>query len=172
IGVASSGLPCKPSQVAGLPGTPGVLTPEGDGIATGQLRNPLPSATVTSEFGWRNHPYTGERSFHEGIDLALPTGTPVLAADGGRVDFSGWNPDGYGYLVVIDHGNGLATWYGHNSVNNVRVGQEVTVGDKIAELGSTGVSTGPHVDFGVAENYQSGSHKSGIPVNPRKYVNF
>jgi len=149
-----------------------VYTPPGDGIATGDFSHPIgPNAPVTSEFGGRQHPVLGGASFHNGIDLGVPTGTPIKATDGGLVDFAGWNKD-YGWLVVIDHGNGLASWYGHNSVNTVQKGQTVTKGDIVGHVGSTGLSTGPHLDFGFAENYVSGSHTSGQPVNPRKYVDF
>ncbi|NJM66941.1 MAG: M23 family metallopeptidase [Acaryochloris sp. RU_4_1] len=166
---ASSGMPCNPAIVAGVPGT---ISPDGDGIATGRLQNPLPGASVSSEFGWRTHPIFGDRRFHEGVDLPSPAGAPILAADGGTVDFAGWNSDGYGYLVVIDHGNGLATWYAHNTENNVETGQKVSAGQQVALVGSTGNSTGPHLDFGVLENYTSGNYKSGVEVNPRKYVSF
>lgn len=169
IDVASSGLPCRPGAIAST----GVITPEGDGIATGQLQNPLQGYSVTSEYGLRTHPVTGEpNSFHAGIDIGAPTGSPVHAADGGTVDFAGFHPGGHGNLVVIRHGNGLATWYAHNSAINVRVGQDVSAGDKVAEVGSTGTSTGPHLDFGVRTGYIPGQPYSGQHHNPRDFVNF
>ncbi|NJR56978.1 MAG: M23 family metallopeptidase, partial [Acaryochloris sp. CRU_2_0] len=110
-------------------------------------------------------------SFHKGIDLDLYDNSPILAADGGRVDFAGWNGD-YGYQVFIDHGNGLGTWYAHNSQLNVKVGDTVTKGQQIAVIGATGNGTGVHLDFGVLEGYQGGNIYSGTEVNPRKYVRF
>jgi murein DD-endopeptidase MepM/ murein hydrolase activator NlpD len=98
---------------------------------------------------------------HEGIDIAVPTGTPVAAAASGTVITAGWL-GGYGNLVVIDHGNGLATAYGHNSGLAVGVGQSVAQGQVIAYSGSTGHSTGPHVHFEVRVN--------GSPVDPLGYL--
>jgi LAS superfamily LD-carboxypeptidase LdcB len=167
---ASSGMPCNPAMTAGVPGA---LTPEGNGVATGKLSNPAPGYPVTSEYGYRTHPVTGvQGTFHAGIDIGAPPGTPVTAADGGTVDFAGFHSGGHGNLVVIYHGNGLATWYAHNSAINVRVGQKVSVGDKLAEVGSTGTSTGPHLDFGVRTGYIPGQPYSGQHQNPRNFVNF
>ena len=98
---------------------------------------------------------------HEGIDIAVPTGTPVQAAQSGRIIFAGWM-GGYGNLVVIDHGGGLSTAYGHNSSIAVGNGQSVSQGQVIAYAGSTGNSTGPHVHFEVRVN--------GAPVDPLGYL--
>ena len=98
---------------------------------------------VTSEFGNRIDPITGKRKGHTGMDLAVPTGTPIRAALGGTVTVSKYNAGGYGYYVCIDHGNGLATLYGHCSKLLAKVGQTVEAGDIIALSGSTGRSTGP-----------------------------
>lgn len=117
---------------------------------------------VTSEFGNRRDPITGERRGHTGMDLAVPTGTAVRAALPGTVTVSQYNSGGYGYYVMIDHGNGLSTLYGHNSKLLVRVGQTVEAGDMIALSGSTGRSTGPHVHFEVRVN--------GERTNPRSYL--
>ena len=95
------------------------------------------------------------------MDIAIPTGTDVLAADRGRVMISGWN-GGYGYFIVIDHGNGLATAYAHNSRLLVKEGDLVTQGQVIAKSGSTGLSTGPHLHFEV--------RKDGVPVDPAGYL--
>ena len=127
---------------------------------TGQLAWPV-SGVITSDFGWRNHPIFGRQILHSGIDIGVDEGTPVHAADGGTVVFSGWM-DGYGYAVVIDHGNGISTLYGHNSDLAVSEGQSVSKGTVIAYAGSTGNSTGPHVHFEVRVN--------GDPVDPQGYL--
>ena len=113
------------------------------------------SGPVTSGFGWR------WGRIHEGIDIAVPTGTPVAAAASGRVIYAGWL-GGYGNLVVIDHGGGLATAYGHNSSFAVGNGGSVSQGQTIAYAGSTGHSTGPHVHFEVRVN--------GSAVDPLGYL--
>jgi len=120
---------------------------------------------VTSEFGTRIHPITGERGRHNGIDIAAPEGTKVLAAASGRVVLAGYY-GGYGYAVIIDHGYGLKTLYGHNSRLAVKEGDTVKKGDVIAYVGSTGVSTGPHVHYEVIR-VVGGSEE---PVNPRLYL--
>ena len=117
---------------------------------------------VTSEFGYRRDPFTGERRGHTGMDLAVPTGTSVRAALPGTVTVSTYNQGGYGYYVMIDHGNGLSTLYGHNSQLLAQVGQTVEAGDVIALSGSTGRSTGPHLHFEVRIN--------GERTNPRSYL--
>lgn len=110
---------------------------------------------VTSRFGQR------WGRMHEGIDIGVPSGTPVRAASSGKVTFSGWG-GAYGYLVKIDHGNGVETRYGHNSRLLVRQGQTVSAGQAIARSGSTGRSTGPHVHFEI--------RKSGRAYNPLSYL--
>jgi murein DD-endopeptidase MepM/ murein hydrolase activator NlpD len=120
----------------------------------GQLSWPV-SGPVTSGFGIR------WGRMHEGIDIAVGTGTPVHAASAGTVIYAGWM-EGYGNLVVIDHGNGLSTAYGHNSSLASSVGQTVSAGQVIAYSGSTGHSTGPHVHFEVRVN--------GSPVDPLGYL--
>jgi len=117
---------------------------------------------VTSEFGNRIDPITGQRRGHTGMDLAVPTGTPIRAALPGTVTASKYNAGGYGYYVMIDHGNGLVTLYGHCSQLLARVGQTVQAGDIIALSGSTGRSTGPHLHFEVRVN--------GERTNPRAYL--
>ena len=117
---------------------------------------------VTSEFGNRVDPITGKRKGHGGMDLAVPTGTPIRAALPGTVTVSKYNAGGYGYYVMIDHGNGLATLYGHCSKLLAKVGQTVEAGDIIALSGSTGRSTGPHLHFEVRVN--------GERTNPRAYL--
>jgi murein DD-endopeptidase MepM/ murein hydrolase activator NlpD len=98
---------------------------------------------------------------HEGIDLAVPTGTPVVAAAAGTVIVAGWL-GGYGNLVVVDHGNGFSTAYGHNTSVAVGFGQSVAQGQLVAYSGNTGHSTGPHVHFEVRIN--------GSPVDPLGYL--
>lgn len=127
---------------------------------TGQLAWPV-SGVITSGFGWREHPIFGRQIFHSGIDIGVDEGTPVHAADSGTVVYSGWM-DGYGYAVVIDHGNGISTLCAHNSDLAVSEGQSVSKGTVIAYAGSTGNATGPHVHFEVRVN--------GDPVNPLGYL--
>jgi murein DD-endopeptidase MepM/ murein hydrolase activator NlpD len=110
---------------------------------------------ITSPFGRR------WGSFHTGIDIGVPRGTKVKAAESGTVIFAGWS-GGYGYLVKIDHGEGYTTYYAHNSKLYVKKGQKVTKGQSIAASGSTGNSTGPHVHFEVRKN--------GTPQNPSNYL--
>ncbi|MGR3280051.1 M23 family metallopeptidase, partial [Acaryochloris marina NIES-2412] len=148
---------------------------QGSGVASGRLSDPLGEFDykLTSNYGPRVSPTTGIPGFHEGIDLAHYSGTPFRAADGGVVVASEWR-DGYGNWIFIDHGNGLATWYGHNKVNYVKAGDTVDPGQIIGEVGSTGGSTGPHIDLGVIEGYDVGSGNvfSGKVVNPRKHLNL
>lgn len=127
---------------------------------TGQLGWPV-SGEITSPYGYRVHPIWGTTIYHSGIDIGIDEGTPVHAADGGVVVWSGWM-GGYGYAVVIDHGNGLSTLYGHNSELAVDEGQSVAKGQVISYAGSTGNSTGPHVHFEVRVN--------GDPVDPMGYL--
>lgn len=103
---------------------------------------------ITSYFGWRTHPVFGTTRYHSGMDIAVDTGTPIKAADSGTVVYAGWM-GGYGYAVMIDHGGGLVTIYGHNSELNCSEGQAVSQGQVISYAGSTGWSTGPHCHFEV-----------------------
>ena len=115
---------------------------------TGSFRWPT-SGSITSKYGYRN--IFGGSSFHGGIDIANSYGTDIVAADGGVVCYAGWM-SGYGYLVQIDHQNGYVTYYGHNSSLLVSVGDKVFKGQHIAEMGSTGRSTGNHCHFEVRVN--------------------
>ena len=127
---------------------------------TGSFRWPC-SGTITSYFGRRNTGIRGASTYHEAIDIANSYGTPIYASDGGTVTYSGWR-GGYGYLVIIDHGNGYQTYYGHNSSLVVSVGEHVYKGQQIARMGSTGVSSGNHCHFGILIN--------GTFVNPLNYL--
>jgi murein DD-endopeptidase MepM/ murein hydrolase activator NlpD len=125
-------------------------------LANGMLLWPV-SGPITSGYGWRIHPIFGTREFHTGVDIAAPYGTPIRAPLDGTVLFTGWM-GGYGRLVILDHGNGLSTTYGHLSAFKVHVGDHVQRGETIAAIGSTGWSTGPHLFFEVRED--------GKPINP------
>lgn len=119
------------------------------------------SGPITSPFGYRTHPIFGTTIFHAGIDIGVDYGTPIHAADSGVVVYSGWI-SGYGNAVIIDHGGGVSTLYGHNQSLAVSEGQSVSKGSVIAYAGSTGNSTGPHCHFEVDVN--------GSPVNPMGYL--
>ena len=119
------------------------------------------SGPITSPFGYRTHPIFGTTIFHAGIDIGVDYGTPIHAADSGVVVYSGWI-SGYGNAVIIDHGGGISTLYGHNQSLAVSEGQSVSKGSVIAYAGSTGNSTGPHCHFEVDVN--------GSPVNPMVYL--
>lgn len=127
---------------------------------TGQMIYPI-SARITSNFGTRIHPVLGYRRFHSGVDFGASMGTTIRAADSGRVIFAGWY-GGYGRAVVIDHGGGITTLYGHASRLYVSEGQSVQQGQSIAAVGSTGLSTGPHLHFEVRRN--------GNPINPMGFL--
>lgn len=129
-------------------------------LGTGQMSFPT-AGSITSRFGARFHPVLGYRRFHAGVDFGAPHGTRISAADAGKVIFSGWY-GGYGNSVIIDHGGGLTTLYAHASRLNVREGQAVTKGQSIAAIGSTGLSTGPHLHFEVRRN--------GSPVDPMGFL--
>lgn len=118
------------------------------------------NAHITSGFGWRQHPITGERKFHSGIDFAASVGAPIYATDAGIVEFAG-EKGGYGNTVVVKH-TSVSTLYGHASKLYVATGQRVTRGQMIAAVGSTGMSTGPHLHFEVRVNDK--------PQNPRPYL--
>jgi murein DD-endopeptidase MepM/ murein hydrolase activator NlpD len=116
---------------------------------------------VTSDFGPRINPFTGLKMFHEGIDIASSTGTVIIAPADGLVTFAGVKP-GYGNTLVVDHGYGYMTKYAHNSVHFVKAGDRVKRGQRIATVGNTGRSTGPHVHYEVIRN--------GISRNPKEFI--
>ena len=113
---------------------------------------------VSSAFGPRIDPLNGEKGFHHGVDIAAPAGSPIKAATGGKVTFSGLTL-GYGNLVEVDHGDGLVTRYAHNAVNLVAMGDEVSAGQPIALVGRTGRATDAHLHFEV--------RRQGKPVDPK-----
>ena len=116
---------------------------------------------ISSPYGRRDNPFGGERTFHSGVDISGPPGTPIRATADGVVSYSGWTQYS-GYVVLIEHGCGFSTAYAHNRSNTVKVGQRVKRGEIISYIGSSGKSTGPHVHYGVWEK--------GKSVNPSKFL--
>lgn len=116
---------------------------------------------IASGFGYRISPFTGKRSMHKGVDIAAPIGTPIYAPADGVVIFSG-KKEGFGNFIMIAHGYGVVTRYGHNSQNMVQPGERVHRGDQIGTVGMTGRTTGPHLHYEVVIN--------GRNVNPMKFI--
>ena len=114
---------------------------------------------LTSYFGMRKSPFTGRRDMHEGLDIAANTGTPVIATADGIVARVKYSP-GYGKMLIIDHGYGYRTIFGHNSKILVKAGQRIKRGDIVAKVGNTGQSTGSHLHYELRLN--------GVPIDPRK----
>ena len=129
-------------------------------MPTGSFRWPC-SGRITSRFGYRNTGIRGATRNHKGIDIACARGTPIYAADGGRVIFSGYK-GAMGYVVIIDHNNGYVTYYEHNGSLLVSAGQTVYKGQQIAKAGRSGVASGVHCHFGIQRN--------GSYVNPLNYL--
>jgi murein DD-endopeptidase MepM/ murein hydrolase activator NlpD len=128
----------------------------------GKMLWPVPSCfNITSQYGMRMHPVLGYRRMHTGIDIAGASGASIVAANGGTVRVASWE-GGYGNTVIIDHGGGIASLYAHCSSILVKVGTKVDTGNTIAKIGSTGVSTGPHLHFEI--------RKSGEPIDPLNYL--
>ncbi len=123
--------------------------------------HPVAGSLIVSRFGMRTHPILGVWAMHEGTDFGARKGTPVVATADGLVKFAGWKP-GFGYTVTIDHGGGYSTTYSHNSKNKVKRGNRVRRGDVVALLGSTGLSTGPHLHYEVRVD--------GVPKDPQQYI--
>ena len=132
--------------------------PDGWAPIIGHWDWPVPGVfSISSGFGMRPDPFTGEIRKHDGIDISGDTGTAVTAASAGVVISRGWF-GGYGNLVVLDHGDGVKTYYGHLSAFSCNKGQVVEKGQEVGKMGSTGRSTGPHLHFEVRVN--------GVPINP------
>ncbi|MFW5891196.1 MAG: peptidoglycan DD-metalloendopeptidase family protein [bacterium] len=118
---------------------------------------------ISSKYGWRIHPVFKKRKFHTGIDISVPVGTPVFAAESGTVTYSGWS-SGYGYLIIIDHNNQYKSYYAHNIKLFVEKGKKIKKGKIIALSGNTGLSTGPHLHFEIRKNNNS--------EDPLKHLNL
>lgn len=141
------------------------LIEDGGEYNGGQFAWPVPGVTyVSSDYGWRACPYHG-REFHSGIDIAGSAGKAIVAAESGTVALAGWN-GGYGKCVIISHGSGLYSLYGHMLSFNVKTGQKVTKGKHIGYVGSTGNSTGPHLHFEV----RKGSSLYAPHTSPWNYL--
>jgi murein DD-endopeptidase MepM/ murein hydrolase activator NlpD len=119
------------------------------------------SGDITSGYGERRDPFSGEMHFHSGLDISSSPGNPIRATADGVVSHSGCTQNS-GFVIALEHGHGYSTFYAHNKRNNVRVGQRVKAGDVIGYVGSTGKSTGPHVHYEV--------WKDGKNVNPLQYL--
>ncbi len=154
-------LELKRQQAAAAAVAAGGGSSGGSAAATGSFVFPVASYTcISSRFGPRIHPITGEMKNHNGMDIAANSGTTVYAADGGQVVLAEWY-GGYGNCIMIDHGNGYKTLYGHLSYIGVTAGQTVNKGANIGQVGSTGNSTGPHLHFEVYQN--------GTRVDPEQF---
>ena len=158
------------AQIAALRAESGTITSLLRGLQAGHrlpsggkgvLSSPLPGAPLSSDFGHRVHPVLGSSRMHDGVDFSARAGTPIRAAATGTVVFAGPR-GGYGYATVIDHGSSLATLYAHQSVLNVAEGMQVAAGQIIGAVGSTGLSTGPHLHFEA--------RVAGVPVDPLLYL--
>ncbi|WP_051434583.1 peptidoglycan DD-metalloendopeptidase family protein [Desulfonatronum lacustre] len=148
-------VPEHPGSVNGPSRTGSVDGPS----LTGNIDSPSPilppmhwplEGRVSSGFGWRQDPFTGEQAWHSGVDMAASKGTPIGAAWDGRVVFVGQR-GGYGNMVVLEHAGGWRSYYAHNDRNTVKVGDKIQAGQQIATVGSTGRSTGPHLHFEVRQ---------------------
>jgi len=150
-------LQAESDRVAQLARDSGGGAPMGNGTFIWPVNAP-----ITSPFGYRTDPVTGAQAFHAGLDLGAPCGTPIKAAGTGVVISAGFNSGGYGNMTLINHGGGMSTLYGHQSSIIVSAGQNVTQGQVIGYVGSTGKSTGCHLHFEVRVD--------GNPVDPTGYL--
>jgi len=122
---------------------------------------PVEPAWISSDFGWRPDPYTGDAALHEGLDLLAEPGSPIRAAGGGVVVYSDFHPQ-YGNMLALDHGHGLVTRYAHAERRHVEVGDVVARGETIGVVGSSGRSTGVHLHFEV--------RRRGVPLDPAQFL--
>ncbi len=158
------------TTTTGSSGTSSGSSSSGTGTSGGgSMLWPTSGGYISSYYGWRTHPVYGTQKFHSGIDIAVGFGTPVVAADSGTVIYletpclgCNYGGSGYGNYVIIDHGNGISTLYGHMRNVYVSNGETVSAGQQIGEVGSTGTSTGAHLHFEVRVN--------GSTVDPTGYV--
>ena len=159
IGINVAGYDHRIYRYMPQDGAAGYFDERGRSVAPLSLTMPVADARLTSEFGWRQHPKLKRRMFHRGIDLAAPIGTPIVASADGVVEWAGWR-GAYGRYVRLTHGSGMSTGYGHLSdyAPGLTEGSVVRQGELIGYVGSSGRSTGPHVDFSVLVD--------GRPVNP------
>ena len=123
--------------------------------------SPIEAAFNSSSYGWRTDPFNGNKAFHEGLDFTADTGTPIRAAADGIVTTAEQTPD-YGKIIKIQHGSGLETRYAHASKLLVNPGERVVKGQIVAQVGSTGRSTGPHLHYEIRLN--------GNSLDPRRYL--
>ena len=138
-------------------------SPDDIPVFTGDFIFPLPTNTnISSHFGYRTNPVTGKNELHGGTDFPAPHGTKVVSTADGVVEFSGWNSGGFGYLIVINHGENLKSLYAHNSRLIVSKGEKVQQNTPISEVGTTGQSTGNHLHFEI--------HKDGKKINPMEFL--
>ena len=137
-------------------------TPSNQAPSSSGWIKPLKSYTITSPFGMRKHPVLGYERMHEGVDMSAPQGTPIYAAKSGKVTTASYQKGGAGNYVSINHGDGFSSIYMHMTRYIVSKGQYVNAGQVIGYVGSTGISTGPHLHFGIAYK--------GAYVNPMKYI--
>jgi murein DD-endopeptidase MepM/ murein hydrolase activator NlpD len=146
---AATSVPAIPPTEPGGESQPAAVRPENSPDRTDASPPIREHGRVSSAFGFRRDPFTGAVKFHHGMDIAAPEGTPIHPVRGGKVVFSG-QEKGYGNVVVVDHGDGFMTKYAHNRANLVSAGDIVGPDTVIAEVGSTGRSTGPHLHFEVS----------------------
>lgn len=142
-------------------GKPEYFTPDGRSLKRPFIRMPIPYARLSSGFGARRHPVLGRMRMHKGVDYAAGTGTPIMAAGDAKVEFVGWK-GGYGRTVILNHGGGKTTLYGHMSAfAKIRPGQRIAQGTMIGRVGSTGMSTGPHLHYEFRVN---GVHRNPLSM--------
>ncbi|MET0815536.1 MAG: peptidoglycan DD-metalloendopeptidase family protein [Pseudoxanthomonas sp.] len=140
---------------------PEYFTAQGRPLKKTFIRMPIPYARLSSKFGARKHPVLGTMRMHKGVDYAASTGTPIMAAGDSRVEFIGWQR-GYGNVVILNHGRGYTTLYGHMSrTAKLRKGQSVAQGTVIGYVGSTGLATGPHLHYEFRVN---GAHRNPLSI--------